>query len=179
MSLFGWYTAFQHRTARSRSFLRHKCARIACIALAIGILGSCCYTLSVNVWLSSAIKDNDIEMARFALQLGADPRARYLDVQFLLREPRDLLEPRSCPLVCVATLRAYQTHRVDILEALLRAGADPNARDADDRYPLQYDLVMETQPDLNIVRLLIKYGAKPSGSREESLARRAVNLVKP
>ncbi len=96
--------------------------------------------------LTEALLLNQADVARAALARGADP---------------NLCGPLYCPLQLALTLRDDQQAR-ELLELLLKAGANPNQIDRTQRARI-LPLSTAASGDLGAVERLVAAGAKPNG----------------
>jgi len=101
--------------------------------------------------LMTAILDEDVglPLAQFLIDQGAevnaeDPEKKYTALHFAARDQRR-----------------------EMVEALLRAGAKPDAVEADGNTALTHCVMAGEEPDLEIVKLLLQHGADPKKKNRE------------
>ena len=124
--------------------------------------------------LQAAVWRDDLEMAAFLLDRGADlhDRGDYdSEVLFIAstctyssRMTELLLRSGADPNAtdrdgCTPLYDVARTYRLDVLETLIRGGADVNFRAPDESTPL-HSAVRNTDPESRAIRILVKHGAK-------------------
>ena len=124
--------------------------------------------------LHTAVDHNRPEEVKFLLKAGADPNARESPGALIKQEydsdPAKLNEWGLPALHCAV----WHTRNLDIITALLDAGADPNMRAHFDRTPLHsavppYETHETRETHKAIVRALVKAGANLEARNETDM----------
>jgi ankyrin repeat protein len=124
--------------------------------------------------LQAAVRRDDVEMAAFLLDRGAnlhhgvDPDGAVLFIasthKYSSRMTKLLLRHGADPNAadregCTPLYHVAQTYYPDVLETLIRGGADVNVRTPDGSTPL-HSASCGTDPESRAIRILVEHGAK-------------------